>query len=118
MKRYFDDVVVDKVDFKVDSSGSFQVLNVKQKSKAFNKALCKAAEKIMKTDHGYKADSSYYFDWSADDDELKVMDGFKNTETFINASIYYNREHWSGGRSNQKVPVFNVKCYDKRTDLI
>lgn len=72
----------------------------------------------MKIERGYRANSDFYFSWQADDDDFKVMDGQHNTETFTSGCIYYNREHWSGGRSNQKVPVFNVKCYDKRTELI
>lgn len=122
LKSHCDDVVIDKLDLKVDSFGSF-VVDVPETRARFMEAVTKAAWKFERIDRGY-AHPDYIFEHSVavteDEDCLKVMQGQKDTHTFLSAVIYYNHMPWSNQvrRIMKKVQCIRVKRYCKRTELM
>lgn len=75
-------------------------------------------------ERGIAPNANYIFDHDPlvadEEDGLHVMMGFNNTDTFVNASIYYNKTPWNNIRQRKmkKVTVFHVKRYCKRNELI
>lgn len=122
LKKYFDSVVIDQIDLKIDSFGSFQVYDLERAQSLFKASLEKGVERISLMERGFAPSTEYVFDCDGEE-KLKVMPGGQdNTVTFLNACIFYERTPWHGNKRKQKhlkkVPLFNVKRYDKRTELI
>jgi hypothetical protein len=85
-------VIVLKIDFKVDSLGTFCATDYESMNDKLVRALNRGCQSLQNLDHGYADNLGEWVVSLNVDDQYKAIKGFKRCQSFVSANIISQRD--------------------------